>query len=227
MIKLLGMTGRAGSGKDTAAYMLMKDLGYKTYALASPIKAIVNSMFGWGEDHAEGSLKEEELSVIFRADRFNEFKHCWSVYNLTVHADSTHVMGLQSILNVLGLSTTQNFGEAIGSISPRKAYQLVGTEWGRAINDTIWLDIATENISKGTIVTDVRFPNERDWLDSLGGKLIHVDRGGYTHTGETSHSSEAGLEIKGDDWVLYNKGSLEELRENVEELAFYVRNGEK
>ena len=226
MIKLLGMTGRAGSGKDTAASMLVEELGYETYALASPIKALTNSLFGWGHDHAEGHSKERNLLAIFRADRFDKFNRCWNDYKLESHTGSTSVMGALEILNTLQLQPT-DFTEFVGFISPRRAYQLVGTEWGRSIKDTIWLDIATENISKGTIVTDVRFPNERDWLDSLGGKLIHVDRGGYTRTGETSHSSEAGLEIKGDDWVLYNKGSLEDLRENVEELVYYINNGEE
>ena len=228
MIKLLGMTGPAGAGKDTAASMLVEELGYETYALASPIKAIVNSMFGWGFAHAEGHLKEREIYVKISPTGLDPFLRIWAEYNLGFYTGTTAIPGMLSIIQTLGLKPTEYFGEVIGCISPRRAYQLVGTEWGRAISDTIWLDIAYDNLSKkGTIITDVRFPNERDWLDSLGGKLIHVDRGGYTRTGETSHSSEAGLEIKGDDWVLYNKGSLEELRENVEELAFYVRNGEE
>ena len=226
MIKLLGMTGPAGSGKDTAASMLVEELGYETYALASPIKALTNSLFKWGYAHTEGHLKEDKLQVAFSAGALDKFNQVWNSYKLDLHTGCNTTMGLLEILNVLELEPTDS-SEFRGCISPRKAYQLVGTEWGRAIKDTIWLDIATENISKGTIVTDVRFPNEREWLDSLGGKLIHVDRGGYTRTGETSHSSEAGLEIKGDDWVLYNKGSLEDLRESVEELAFYVREGDK
>ena len=170
MIKLLGMTGPAGAGKDTAASMLVEELGYETYALASPIKALVNSLFGWGYHHSEGYLKEKELPVSFRADSFSGFKYCWNKYNLDSHTDATSVMGAVSIFNTLELSPN-DFTEFTGEISPRRAYQLVGTEWGRSIKDTIWLDIATENISKGTIITDVRFPNERDWLDL---SLIHI-----------------------------------------------------
>lgn len=240
MIKLLGMTGRAGSGKDTAAGMLSDMLGFETYALASPIKNLVNSLFGWGYDHSEGSLKEQELAVTFSSVGFGLFKHSWNEYNLELHTGEKPVPAALGILNTLGLNHTDTFGEVIGFISPRKAYQLVGTEWGRSFKDTLWLDIASDglrtraesddswehgSIKRGTIITDIRFPNERDWLESMNGKLVHLDRGGYTRTEETSHSSEAGLEVGEDDWVLYNKGSLSDLRESVADIASAVEEG--
>lgn len=44
---IIGLTGRAGSGKDTAGQVLVRQLGFKRYAFADPIKKALNAMFGW------------------------------------------------------------------------------------------------------------------------------------------------------------------------------------
>jgi len=46
-IKLIGITGKAGSGKDTAADYIAEKYGYRKYNLADPIKKALNAMFGW------------------------------------------------------------------------------------------------------------------------------------------------------------------------------------
>lgn len=59
---LIGLTGRAGSGKDTAGQVLVRQLGFHRYAFADPIKRALSAMFGWHmgvwEDRAwkEGNL---------------------------------------------------------------------------------------------------------------------------------------------------------------------------
>lgn len=59
---LIGLTGRAGSGKDTAGQVLVRQLGFKRYAFADPIKHALNAMFGWhmgmweDRDWKEGNL---------------------------------------------------------------------------------------------------------------------------------------------------------------------------
>lgn len=58
---LIGITGKARSGKDTiAAYMATK-YGIERYAFASPIKAGVRTMFGLNGRHTDGDLKEIPL----------------------------------------------------------------------------------------------------------------------------------------------------------------------
>ena len=44
---LIGITGRAGVGKDTLAHYLHIMFGYHRYALAQPIKEALNARFGW------------------------------------------------------------------------------------------------------------------------------------------------------------------------------------
>lgn len=58
MIKLIGLTGMARSGKDTAALYLRDEKKFKTYAFAEPIKEACKVMFNWTDDHVNGALKE-------------------------------------------------------------------------------------------------------------------------------------------------------------------------
>ena len=46
MTQLIGIAGRARSGKDTSANFLAQILGWDTYAFADPIKDTLTSVFG-------------------------------------------------------------------------------------------------------------------------------------------------------------------------------------
>lgn len=58
MIDLIGITGKARSGKDTLANILVNSYGYKRYAFADPLKKVGEILFGWNEEHSDGQLKE-------------------------------------------------------------------------------------------------------------------------------------------------------------------------
>jgi hypothetical protein len=57
-MKLIGFTGAAGSGKDTAASVLIDQLGYEKISFASAIKDLVTIIFGWDRNMLEGATKE-------------------------------------------------------------------------------------------------------------------------------------------------------------------------
>jgi len=47
MPPIIGITGKAGSGKDTLAAYFVEHHGYVKYALADPLKQELNHLFGW------------------------------------------------------------------------------------------------------------------------------------------------------------------------------------
>lgn len=56
---IIGLTGKAGSGKDTVADYLARTYGFKKYSLASPIKQAIASMFNVSEEFLDNrNLKE-------------------------------------------------------------------------------------------------------------------------------------------------------------------------
>lgn len=71
--------------------------------------------------------------------------------------------------------------------SPRRAYQLMGTEFGRALSEDLWVNMAPQNTS--VIVPDIRFRNEAEWI-KLHGVLLFVTRKTKLANVDYSHSSE-------------------------------------
>ncbi len=45
--RLIGLTGKAGSGKDSVADALVAKYGYAKYSFAQPLKELLNERFGW------------------------------------------------------------------------------------------------------------------------------------------------------------------------------------
>lgn len=112
--------------------------------------------------------------------------------------------------------------------SPRQLMQTLGTEWGRElVHQNLWVLLAQQNLHKleaqakldgltraMMVIPDCRFPNERAWLDRIGGHVIHVERPGQP-IASSSHASEIPVERKSHDFVIHNTGSLEDLHRAV------------
>ena len=60
-MKLIGLAGRARSGKDTVGEYLKLNYNFHTYALASPLKKACKEMFGLTESQQQDNLKEEVI----------------------------------------------------------------------------------------------------------------------------------------------------------------------
>lgn len=60
---LIGLTGPAGSGKDTVADELER-LDFDRYALASPLKTGLRAMFDLTREHTDGRLKEISIPEL-------------------------------------------------------------------------------------------------------------------------------------------------------------------
>lgn len=68
--KLIGITGKAGSGKDTLADAAVLEFGAVKYNFAIPIKQALNAMFGWTmEDWDNREWKEEPIAWLGKSPR--------------------------------------------------------------------------------------------------------------------------------------------------------------
>jgi len=67
--KIIGLSGKARSGKDTAAGMLEAAFNAKTVAFADPIRDAMRAIFGFNEAHFNGSLKEVVVPWIGKSPR--------------------------------------------------------------------------------------------------------------------------------------------------------------
>lgn len=70
--------------------------------------------------------------------------------------------------------------DRIGSMTPRRALQLMGTEAGRNVfHKDIWMYALERRMETGKdyVITDVRFPNEIEFIHNLGGVVVRIKRG--------------------------------------------------
>ncbi len=162
---LIGLTGEARCGKDTVATML----GLPEYHFSKPMKDACRVIFGWGDEHLYGDLKE----VV--DPKFN--------------------------------------------VSPRKALQTMGTDWGRnMIVQDIWLKRAQIEINSNEhlVVSDVRFDNEARLIRSNGGIIVKIIRGDKPSVRD--HVSEEGISEQFVDRTIYNDGTINQLKNMVTSL---------
>jgi hypothetical protein len=94
----------------------------------------------------------------------------------------------------------------------RELLQRFGTEVGRDMfGQNFWVDLALSRIQPGEkiVFADVRFKNEAEAIQSLGGVVVRVNRDGILAAND--HSSEHDLDDYNFDLVIDNNGSLEDL----------------
>lgn len=69
MTVLIGITGKAGSGKDTIAGHLKQDYNFASVAFATPLKEGVKAMFDLDDSYLDHPLKEQILPHIGKSPR--------------------------------------------------------------------------------------------------------------------------------------------------------------
>lgn len=115
--------------------------------------------------------------------------------------------------------------------TPRKAMQLLGTEYGRdMLRKDLWIKRAELEhrkniaINRGTLITDVRFENEAEWIRSHpNSMLIYIQVPNLDRDEKYNHESENGIELDVEfDHVIVNQKELglEQLFTQLDEIVF-------
>ena len=107
-------------------------------------------------------------------------------------------------------------------VSARHLLRTLGTEWGReCVSPTVWLDVwlAKARRKSFVVVDDVRFTNEAELIQLLGGNVWRITRPGVVRN--TEHASEGGL----DSWTRFscdivNSGSVSDLLNGLPKVPF-------
>ncbi len=192
---LLGLTGKAGSGKDTVAEYLVAEYGFKRYAFADAVRDIAYAinpiiMTNWQSSMTDERPKLRELRLRDYVD-MNGWD--WSKRNIP---------------------------------EIRRLLQVVGTEAGRdLLGENVWVDIVErkwlEDGQPDAVITDMRFPNEVDFIYSQHGHTVWVHRPENPDAIVTRHASEA-YDFSC-DWTLVNDSTIPVLHNRVELLIDELR----
>lgn len=105
-------------------------------------------------------------------------------------------------------------------VTPRLILQKMGTEACRhGIADNIWIAALEKRIHgyDDVVISDVRFPNEIDFVRSAGGKIVRVKRGEEPSLEEQMkmHISETAWNSVVPDYVIDNDGTLQDLKDKI------------
>ena len=168
MYKLVGLTGKAGSGKDTAAQ------GLTDHHMMKFAEGVYNGVWElnpwvpYGENPKTYTCKVERLQGIVTQIGWDKAKENQEV---------------------------RRFLQAYGTEAGRDIHgpDCWVNAWKRRLaeQDKTWG-------ARNVVVTDVRFPNEADAIKELGGVVIEImgppRRGGV----DSTHASEAGIGRRAD-----------------------------
>jgi len=213
MNKLLAFSGRLGSGKDYMAMQRigeLKDDGNTIYivSFADPIKQILRGAFAFQKSgkvpeilkptFTEAYVKNQVVGSIYSLIKFigrEDIQIVDVAANYDKYADEFY----QYVVNA---NEGKDYKYAF-----RRLGQLLGTELGRHIVDTIWIDLAfakinyvfDSNIANYAFIADCRFVNE----------YVAIRRFGE----DTKHESEVYGVVASDETRAQRRGmTMEELK---------------
>jgi len=166
---IIGFTGVAGSGKDTAADYLVSEYGFTKVSFASILKQML----------AVAGLPEP-------SNRDNKEK------------------------NVEGFNFTW-----------REAAQTLGTEWGRSLDENIWvkLTMAKLDSDKNYVFSDVRFDNEAKAIIYQNGLVIGIDGRKADLGANAYHASEKGVDTMWISDFICNNTEIDYLYQRIDMLV--------
>lgn len=114
----------------------------------------------------------------------------------------------------------------------RKLLQWLGTEWGRSLDENLWVNIWKAEVERTKqlyrtygdqliiVCDDCRFDNEAQIVKETEGTIIKItcDRAKEritTANGIANHASEAGIDAKFVDLIIENNGTLDEYKDSL------------
>lgn len=234
-----GISGIAGSGKDTFAGMLLEELSkrgytdYHRYHYAGPLKRFAQDVFGFSEYDVYNQVgKEIGFTLTYNKSYFRQrFEVALTELIPLSHQDVDtldnlwyrflEVVAEQIVPNPVTVAIVGwlNSEKAVLTFktSPRIILQLLGTEFFRdSISESFWTDIAPRS---NAVIADMRFVNELDYILSTGGVPIGIVGRDSDTTKSSQHASEnVGPVINRCKYIVKNDGTLEDLRNKAIEI---------
>lgn len=202
-MKIIGLTGKAGSGKDTVAQLALewckeKGIRAERAAFGDPLKVSAARALGCVTETTEQCL-----------DFCNRLKQPGATVTVAFPAGPGYA------------------AETELQITGREYLQFYGTEAHRDVFDReFWVNVTMEPLDERfrelrtpdvIFITDCRFPNEAAAVNERSGEVWEVVRPGIAEV--AAHSSEAGLPDGIIEFQINNDGTLEDLRSLVHSVC--------
>lgn len=213
--RILGITGKSKCGKDTIADYLINNKGWsRKLAVSDNLKTLCMIIFSLTKEQVytqKGKEKQFINKVVLTEDK---------LISVITIIESTHPNLIDSY-NKLKRYIGVSFSNA------REILQFVGTELCRALVVSYHLDLLQEDLisNQDTIITDIRFLNEANLINKLGGHVINVIRKDANKNINKKHLSEISMgNFNNFYYTINNQGSLVSLYNKVNKLNLKLKN---
>ena len=204
MVKIIGISGRKQSGKNTSANYIVGDiLKRKSMIYESSINR--SGQLEIKTQNSDGEIGWGVLDVLRKDNEFTSYAEVgiWPYVKIYHFADYLKRMCVDlfdlTADQVYGSDEDKNTDTPYG-MTAREFLQYLGTDVMRNIKDTIWVDVTIKTIlseqSEVAIIPDVRFPNEVEAIHKAGGSVIRLTR----DTFNSNHHCEKSLDSDAFNW---------------------------
>jgi hypothetical protein len=174
MPPMIGLTGYAYVGKDTLADLLVRSHGYHRLGFADPLYAMLLAL-------NPPVPRRDAPPLLTVRELFNEHGGSWTL----AKQDPYHGPGLRGLLQRLGTEAVR-----------------------KHLGEDTWVRAAARTIDKHdwarTVMSDVRFLNEAEFVRQSGGIVVRIHRSGYGPVNQ--HVSDAGQDDIKTDLSIVNDG---------------------
>ncbi len=197
---IIGVSGKAGTGKDTFADALA-DLGFVKISQADPMKRFCREVLGFTDEELWGPSSARNRPC----ERLGGLSARHALQTLGTEWGRVHCHDTMWIDHALTVARRLLFplleGDAPWKYTPQRGLYL-GEEY--------------EAPARGVVIPDVRFQNELDAIKAAGGRVVRLRRDGAGLQGASAmHASELEQDAIPDsafDVMLENVGTVEDLR---------------
>ncbi len=191
---LVGLHGKKGHGKTTVAEHLGTHHGFVRIRFAAPFKEAIGArLFGMTEMQTDGLLKEAPCVDVasLRAETLAE----QTVALLFFDAPVPYGMEAPHLVERWRRVFAPLFEGSRRLYSPREVMQIVGGGARAHISPTVWIDLwrsaYLRSAAPRVVVDDVRYPNEKQALERLGGQVWRLVRTDAPDSGDRDPSEIA------------------------------------
>ena len=227
-MKLIGLCGRANSGKDEIANILAHTYNFKKISFAKPIKELVMKYFGYSEQDVFVKKPKQVrfiLQVLGSCIRQNITKFIQEIQSIDPNTpdffksfhQTTYATGFIKELTVKyfniepeKLNTKKNkiFIQNLENLWINEIINFAKLTNQGTEENNIWIEFLKLKLESGHdyVISDVRLKNEKKFIESMNGVVIKVERSDRISLGELdNHITETDLNNDSFNFVINNE----------------------